>query len=457
MPEYRPFLENHLRKSEIPALPTISELADENRSNYFHEPAKQIPVASQSDVLVCGGGPAGIAAALAAARLGARTTLLECHGALGGVWTAGALSWIIDAAGKQGIMREIIHRLEKMRAHCGAPNTQSFAYDVEKMKVLLDRMCLEAGINVQLHTRIVAAFCDAENRLQTVVTESKSGREAWSADLFVDATGDGDLGALAGCEFEIGKESNGATQPMSLMALLTGLNAPEVSPFIAGSSPEAKKRLLTEMKRAGSTPSYSSPSLFRIYDNLFAMMLNHEYGVSATNAADITKATISARSEIYETIEALRSLGAPWQGLRIVATGAQIGVREGRRIRGLYVVTADDCLRGARHHDAICRVTFNIDVHSTDPAQSRSYEAANELKTLPYDIPLRALIAKNVHGLLLAGRCISGDFLAHASYRVTGNAVRMGEAAGVTAALASRLKVLPQEVSWAEVEQALEL
>ncbi|MFM8764963.1 MAG: FAD-dependent oxidoreductase, partial [Spartobacteria bacterium] len=183
----------------------------------IQEPSRTTPVVNHSDVLVCGGGPAGVAAAIAAAREGARTTLLELHGCLGGVWTAGALTWIIDHKNKSGVMKEILDRLQAggFRA-CLADGTWTNGYDHEGMKSLLEEMCMEAGIRIRLHTRVVAAGVDETNRLTHVITESKSGREAWSAGKFVDATGDGDLAAAAGCGFDMGRDEDGHTQPMSL-------------------------------------------------------------------------------------------------------------------------------------------------------------------------------------------------------------------------------------------------
>jgi len=183
-------------------------------------------------------------------------------------------------------------------------------------------------------------------------------------------------------------------------------------------------------------------------------MINHEYGYSGLKAEDITKATLHARAELHNVINSLRETGELWKNIRIVATAEQIGVREGRRIKGHYYLTEDDLLQGRKHEDAVCHVTFNFDVHSTNPEKEKSIEKRKE-KAKPYDIPLRALIAKDVDGLLLAGRCISGDFLAHSSYRVTGNAVSMGEAAGKVAAYSCKNNKLPQQLSVEEVKQIM--
>jgi len=423
----------------------------------IHEDARDIPIAEETDVVVCGAGPAGVAAAIAAARTGARTRLLERHGCLGGIWTAGALSWIIDANDKPGLMAELIAELKRRASYVTrVEGATSFGYDVEEMKLLLEQMCAQAGIRVQLHTHVAAAAKDDSNRLTAVITESKSGREAWTAKAFVDATGDGDLAAQAGCGFDLGHPETGLTQPMSLMALVAGVRFQEVEEFVAGLGREPKERLLAEMERAGVSPSYAGPTLFRIRDELFALMANHEYGVSAIDADQITQATLRARAEVHELVNGLRSLGGRWSGLRLVVTGAQIGVREGRRIHGLYTVTLDDMLRGARHEDAVCRVNFGIDVHSTDPSESKYLDKVNRTRTQPYDIPLRALIARDVDGLLLAGRCISGDFLAHSSYRVTGDAVPMGQAAGVAAALCAINGSVPKALAWPDVRDKLD-
>ncbi|WP_052361847.1 FAD-dependent oxidoreductase [Geminisphaera colitermitum] len=427
----------------------------------LHEPARDLPLANASnadtDVIVAGAGPAGVAAALAAARTGARTTLIEAHGCLGGVWTTGLLSWIIDAANKPGIMREITHTLDQRGARI--PRVQggaNYAYDPEQMKLLLEELVLEAGIHVRLHTQVVAARVDPDTRRLThLVTESKTGREAWTARCFVDATGDGDLAARAGCGYDLGHPDTGECQPMSLIALVTGIHARDIPDFIGGSLREPKERLFAEFRRAGIEPSYAAPILFRIRDDFFAFIGNHEYGASALDAGQITTATLRARAEIHRLAAALRTLGHPWQNLRVITTAAQIGIREARRIHGLHTVTAAELVNGARHDDAICRATFGIDVHSTNPNGEKSYDPVNRTRTQPYDIPLRALIARDVDGLLLAGRCISGDFLAHASYRVTGNAAALGQAAGVAAALAARTGSLPQSLPWPEVRAAL--
>lgn len=417
------------------------------------EPCRSTPITSRTDVLVAGGGPAGFAAALAAARAGASTALVETHGQLGGVWTSGLLSWIIDHENKAGVMSELLHRLEEAGGRVRrADGTPTPGYDPEIMKLVLEQMCLEAGVTVRLHTRVVAALVSPAGRLTHVVTESKSGREAWAAAAFVDATGDGDLAAAVGCGFDMGAPGTGKAMPMTLMVLVSGISADEVRPFINGEGAPwgvPHGALRDAIRRGGNEPSYDHPSLFRIHDGLFALMANHAYGHQADDANGISRATLQARSELHAMINGLRSLGGPWHNVSIVATGAQIGVREGRRVRGRHTVSVEDMKRGARFEDAVCRATFCVDIHP--PEKSRGGVSNEGVRTLPYDIPLRSLVACDVEGLLLAGRCISGDYLAHGSYRVTGNAVALGEAAGICAALAAARECTPSEVPAVDV------
>jgi len=311
---------------------------------------------------------------------------------------------------------------------------------------------------VRYHTRVCAAGRDDRNRLSVAVTESKSGREAWRAAAFIDGTGDGDLAAHAGCGFDFGHPESGKIQPMSLICLVGGIDAESTRPFhdrTNASSEKVKAAFLAEFRRAGLEPSYGKPTLMQVYPDLFLWMINHEYDVSALNADDITAATLRSRAELHALTDGLRSLGGCWRNVRILATAEQIGVREGRRIHGRYALTTDDIVRGARFDDAVCRVTFGIDVHALDPAKNKGIDDIG-LRAQPYDIPLRALIARDVDGLMMAGRCISGDFLAHSSYRVTGDAVAMGQAAGVCAAIAAKRNALPHEVPFAEVQAGLQ-
>lgn len=418
------------------------------------ESQRTVPVAGSSDVLVCGAGPAGIGAALAAARAGASVQLIEVAGCLGGVWTAGLLTKILDSANKSGVMAELLSAFAAQGSSV-AKDSKGTVYDPEIAKLVLEELCVRAGVRIRLHTRLVGAVKDAENRVIAVLTESKSGREAWLADRFVDCSGDGDLAAHCGCQFDVGTGADCQCQPMSMLALLTGVDPEAIAPYIRESGSEAKRRLLKLMEDNGLNPTYRAPTLRHLHSGIYSIMTNHQYGVSAFDADAISLATIQARKEIHALVRGLRSLGDPWHNLAVVATAEQIGVREGRRIRGRYAITASELAKGLKHEQAVCRATFPIDVHALDASGSKEINQEFKKSGLkPYDIPYPALVAADVDGLLMAGRCISGDFIAHSSYRVTGNSVPMGEAAGLAAAVSIRKGVMPHELQWRDIRAA---
>lgn len=465
-PDRRKFLGSSFLTAGALALPSLraDALAAPTAGN-FHEASRLLPVREDTDVIVCGAGPAGVAAAITAARAGARTHLLEIHGCLGGVWTAGLLTYIFDFDGP-GLRKEIVRKLDERNARRNKVPDQ-FVYAPEEMKVLLEEMCAEAGVHFQLHTSVRAAYRE-KSRLTTVISESKSGREAWRAKVFIDATGDGDVGALAGNGWDIGQgEDRCPCQPLTLNSLAVVRDAAAIKQYISFYTDDhghanmdwhvaATKAFLGEIHRAGIEPSYGMPTLFLVRDNLVMIMVNHEYEIKAYDAPAVSAATVRARAEVNNIVKALNKLGGPWEGMQVVATAEQIGVRDGRRLHGRYTVTRQDLIEGARHDDGVVSPTFGADIHAPDFKTNKAETVSHGgFKMKSYDIPLRALIAKDLDGLMMAGRCISGDFTAHASYRVTGDAVATGEAAGAVAAIAAKTNRLPHEIPWSEAEKLL--
>jgi len=446
--------------------PLLGQEAPKVQKGLFGEPPRDLKLIEDADVIVCGAGPAGVSAAIAAARSGARVRLFDVHGCLGGVWTAGLLTWIFDFD-KPGLTKEIRAKLDERGARRGT-SPKVFVYEPDEMKLLLEDMCTDAGVKFRLQTRVVAAYRDGR-KLTTIVTESRSGREAWRAPVFIDATGDGVLGALAGCDWELGQMGKEESkqclcQPLTMNAIAAVKDVTKMKDYISFYEGDlnwhvkATENLKADIQKAGIDPSYGMPTIFHIRDNIVLLMLNHEYGIRPDDADAMTAATVRARREIFNISHSLRKLGGVWDGLQVVATAEQIGVRDGKRILGRYVVKKEDLMNAARHEDAVARVTFGVDIHAKTKSDNDklTIERGGVTKFTPYDIPLRALIAKDVDGLMMAGRCISGDFVSHASYRVTGNAVAMGEAAGAAGAVAATSKRLPHEVEWKEVAEVLE-
>ena len=391
---------------------------------------RKIPVAGSFDVIVAGGGPAGVAAAIAAARRKCRVLLLEQNGCLGGIWTSGLMSLILDAQDKGGLLKEIMTELDRR----GARGRYRDVYHPEAVKLLLQEFCAASGVSVRLYTRVIDCLAE-DGILRMCITASPEGIRAFSGGIFIDCTGNGDLAAAAGCSFDLGAE-NEEIQPMSMIALVTGIHDRDLAEFNGTKGrEEAKKALYREITTAGASCSYAKPTLFQLTDELFLLMSHHAYCRNPMDTAELTAATEQGRAEIAQQIEALRNSGRKcWRNLRLVSTSAMIGIREARRIHGLDAVTRSDVMSGRRRKDAVCRCRFCVDIHVADETATLNRGIA----VTPYEIPLKALIAADAGNLLLGGRCISGDYYAHASYRVTGTAVRTGEAAGICAALSIR-------------------
>ena len=409
---------------------------------FITEPERQLAVKGEFDVIVCGGGPAGCGAAVAAARAGAKTLLLERNQTLGGIWSAGLMPWIIDCVRKSGMMEDWKNRLLALggHLHCG----RTLGIPPEVLKYFLEQELLGSGVVLRYGTS-VASVRTENKKITHVITESKSGREAWQAKVFIDCTGDGDLSALAGCSFDYGN-ADGHIQPASLNALVGGIKYEEVEPFFV---PAGKLPLKAELAKCGITPSYAMPSLFPFGSGVFGWMTHHAYNVCAFDADAVTRATLEGRAELNRQIAGLRSLGGIWKDLTLIATGERLGCREARRIRGRAEVHAADFGNAADLGKTVCYSTVLPDIHAPDPKKNKGVLAQEKELVPRLPIPFLAQCAQDFDNLLLAGRCICGDFASHASYRMTGTAVPMGEAAGLAAAWAVKNGKNPAQ--WNEV------
>jgi len=395
------------------------------------------------DVIVCGGGVAGSMAAISAARAGAKTLLIERGGCIGGMWTAGLLGITLDADNKGGLLREFLDRLNKEMAESGAAI-------FEAQKVLLEQMCVNAEVKIMLHTQVFDCIMEG-NKLIGVQTASKSGKQSFFAKVIIDATGDGDIAAMAGCTYDYGREEDGKAQPMSMLCVVAGLKEEEIRPYIGypqGDFWAPRERMLRLLKDCGTSSSMGFPSFSKINDSLFYLSVNHEYEKSSLNAFDITEATIHARREINDIVKALHQHGGEaFQNISLAITPEVIGIREGRRIKGKYTVVCEDMLTGKKHADSVCTASYWVDIHALSANGNKSFTSGG-ITVKPYDIPFTSLIPIDCDNLILAGRSISGDFYSHASYRVIGNMAPVGEAAGIMAAVCAQKNIDVQALKW---------
>jgi hypothetical protein len=405
----------------------------------YCESKRRIPVKGEYDIIVCGGGPAGVAAALAAARQGASVMLIERNQCCGGIWTSGAMPWVLDHKNKTGILSEIRDLCLKRGGMIHVSGALSCP--PEPFKLLLEELLENAGVRVRYGTLVSEAGLEGKT-ITHVITESKSGAEAWKARRFIDCTGDGDLAALAGCSFEFGGP-DGNTQPSSFIGIVCGLDPEAVKDYLAPFG--GKPRLKELMESRGIFPTYGLPSLFHFGQGIFGLMSNHGYRIDALNADSVTQKVLEGRKEIHAHIDFLRSLGGIWSNIALAGTSENIGIREGRRLKGMDYIDLRHLASGGRSGQPVCRATFCVDVHAPDPSKG-NVVSEQKVRTKPYDIPWGALVSGEISNLLMAGRCISGDFVAHSSYRVTGNSVPMGEAAGFGAAVSIRENIRPIDV-----------
>lgn len=419
---------------------------------YVTEAARRVPVAGAADVVVAGGGPAGFAAAVWAARTGARTILIEGAGAVGGMATTGMMShWTGATAG--GFYDEIL-----ARSGAEIPGVWRSVIDTERLKGVMLEMLAEAGSAIRLHTLACAPVVE-DGAVTGVIAESKSGREAFRASVVVDATGDADLAARAGVPFRKGRESDGAMQPMTIMFRVGGVDT-DRAVFLAGfeddhETPAGPLQALARKHLphpAGHVLLYKSA-----LPGIVTCNMTNATGVDGTNADDLTKAERICRSQMGPIVEFLRRFVPGYESCYLLEAGAVVGVRETRHIECEYALDERDILAARVFDDwVVTRAHFNFDVHHLAGA---GLDPTGVQKAFPqergYTIPYRCLVPRGMDGLLVAGRSIGGTHLAHSSFRVMPICANIGQAAGIAAALAAQRRVAPRRLPAADIQAVL--
>jgi glycine/D-amino acid oxidase-like deaminating enzyme len=417
------------------------------------------------DVLVVGGGNAGCAAALAAARNGARTLLVERYGFLGGTATAAMVGpWMTFHSGSErivgGIAEEIVARLVAAGGSPGhlvdssdyVPTITPF--DPELHKALLFEMMAESGVELLLHALVVDALRDARGAVRGARFATVAGPRDVRARVTIDATADAYVAAAAGCGLQQG-DAEGRVQPASLMFRLSHVDLGALAHYVR-THPDQMRTSLKAHERSPQTIT-AVAGLYALWRaaqddgiaiprelvSFFVTPYPDEVTVNMTRVVDIdpldpddlTRAEIEARAQVMRLLAFFRARVPGFSKARLAATATQIGIRESRRVVGEYTLTADDILNARTFDDAVARSAYPIDIHNPSGSGTTTHR-------LPpgsaYEIPYRCLVPLAVDGLLVAGRCISTTHEALASTRLTPTVMTLGQAAGTAAALAVR-------------------
>jgi hypothetical protein len=446
-------------------------------------PPRPATIAAKCDVLVVGGGPAGLGAALGAAEAGADVVLVERHAFLGGNATAALVMPLMSfhtqrgapAPGRaadlmpqdhgpgdavvQGVLRRLLERLHAAGGSLRPSEQTGYVvpFDPEIFKLVALDLLDEAGVHVLLHafaTGVIGA-----PRLDGVVFETKSGPIVILARAVVDATGDGDIAALAGAPFEIGREGDDLVQPMTLMFRMVEFERTAFAAYRQAHPDQWRGvhglwDLVRQASAAGELALSREDILFfgTPHERELSVNSTRVTGVLGTSVWDLTRAEWQARRQMRQIAAFLRKYVPGFEHSYVAQSGVTIGVRETRRVTGDYALSAQDILGAHKFDDAIARGTYPIDIHNPQGKGTL-------LMRLPagewYDIPLRCLLPQRVDRLVVAGRCISGTHEAHSTYRVMPIAMATGQAAGTCAALAARAGKAVRDVPARDVQHEL--
>ena len=403
------------------------------------------------DLVIIGGGFTGVAAAVAAARSGAEVLIVEKSNCLGGAAVNALVNPFMPYSTKidgervelsTGIFKEIHQRLEERHAMRG----ESFLE--EELKYILNEMVMEAGIDLLFHAYIFRAE-RCGDKIESIGVASKSGEVLISADYFIDATGDAQVAYLAGCPTTLGREPDHLCQPMTLCFRLGNV---DVDKFYT--SRESLKAAHKQSLEAGELMNPRENILvFRTpIPNVLHFNTTRVVKKNPTSPEEVTEAEILARKQVYEIYDFMKQHADGLENSFLMMTAPEIGVRESRMIVGDYLLTEQDCRGCVKFEDAIAACNYDIDIHNPEgTGTSHYYFKDGEYYTIPY----RSLIPRGVSNLLVAGRCISSDHGAQASYRIMPVVCCIGEAAGEAIGLLTKTKASVREVDVKKLQNRL--
>ena len=438
------------------------------------------------DVAVIGGGPGGIPAAIAAARQGAKVLLVEKNGFLGGNMTIGLpLLGYLDKDGNtviKGIAQELVDAMTELGAcspHTWCPNHNSVTImDEEVFKVVALDKCIKAGVEILLYTQVIDT--NVENGcLKSVTLFGKGRRMELEADVFIDATGDGDVGYMAGARYEMGQKDTGTLQPPTMMCTIDGVDLHKTIDYL-DEHPEQMamckthesypgydatyfrahfkhhvlvgfRKLMLELKADGVLPIDRDTliCITTLTEGRINLNCTRHLGINGSDVKDLTRATIEGHFQNMKLIEVLRRYVPGFENARLVRFYPFLGIRETRCFHGLETLTEEDLLAGRIHDTAVGLGAYIIDIHSGDGNGTICK------KVKPYGLPYGMTVSADISNLMFSGRCASMDAVAMSSCRVMPPLMAMAQGAGVGAALAVKQGIKPGQVDPQEVRAIL--
>ncbi|MDO4742668.1 MAG: FAD-dependent oxidoreductase [bacterium] len=403
------------------------------------------------DVAVVGGGFAGVAAALAAAREGARVIIIEKSNCLGGAAVNALVNPFMPYSTKingkrtnlsNGIFKVIREKLEA----CDGMYGDSFLE--EELKYILNELVLEANIELLFHSYITKSKKE-DGWIKSVCVATKSGEMNIEADYFIDATGDAQLAFLADCPTVLGREPDHLCQPMTLCFRVGNVDIEKF--FASGEKLRiAYKKALNEGKLINPREDilvFRTPIINVLHFNTTRVVKKNP-----TSPTEVTEAEILARKQVHEIYNFVKEHADGLENSFLMMTASEIGVRESRMIIGDYILTEIDCRDCVKFEDAIAACNYDIDIHNPEGSgTSHYYFPEGQYYTIPY----RSLIPKDADNMLVAGRCISSDHGAQASYRIMPTVCSIGEAAGTAVGIAVKDKVSVRNINIQKLQQTL--
>lgn len=430
---------------------------------------KNLRVEDHYDVIVAGGGWAGVTAACAAGRMGCKVLLVERNGFLGGNGTAALVGpfmpfHIQEKPLISGIFQEVRDHVVQREGASGG----SRGFDVEILKDVLNETILKYGVQPLYQTSLIDVVKEGRD-VKGVILHNKSGLQAFTADYFVDATGDADLIDHAGGQYVVGRKEDGLTQAMTKMFKIASVDIDSVISYckehaehfmfieeevlvsIAGF-----KNLVRQYKEAGKFPLPQDHIFFVTTNRRDEVLVNTTRIIlkSGLDGKDLTDAEIQSLSQAHAIMNLLKTEVPGFENAYISATAPQIGIRETRRIVGDYVLRREDIMKARKFTDAVTHCAYPIDIHNPKGE-------GGELTNIPsgeyYDIPYRSLLPVDFDNVLVAGRCLSATHSAHSSARIQATCAGMGEAAGAALGLAVKYGVNTRSISMNELQEYLRM